>query len=401
MITFNNQQLDAIKLCVKWYFTESYRNNIFALAGLAGTGKSTVAKTIISVLGLQPSDVIFATFTGKASLVLRLKGNQSNTIHKTFYSVFKSAKAFSFSLKHHIPSNIKLIVIDEASMINQKMLDDISSFGCPVILLYDPGQLPAIFGANRYVTDPSLANVFLTQVMRQDDTSGILDLASMAREGTPLRIGKYKNSHVVNFNTVYDKLEKYDIVITYSNRLRRMVNAEIRKKLGYDTLYPIKGEKVLCLGNNYNYSFEFDDIPIYMINGMQGTVIADTEKEKFANVDVARLNFVPDFIYNTYGASKEHTFSIPCYREIFEQYLKDPSKQAFIETLYEEIDESVTSDICTIDYGYALTCHKSQGSEYDNVLVLVESKIPSNLYNKWLYTAITRAKKSVTVASVC
>jgi exodeoxyribonuclease-5 len=180
-----------------------------------------------------------------------------------------------------------------------------------------------------------------------------------------------------------------------------MVNAEIRKKLGYDTLYPMKGEKVLCLGNNYNYSFDFDDIPIYMINGMQGTVIADTEKEKFANVDVARLNFIPDFIYNSYGASKEHTFSIPCYREIFEQYLKDPSKQAFIETLYEEIDESVTSDICTMDYGYALTCHKSQGSEYDNVLVLVESKIPSNLYNKWLYTAITRAKKSVTVASVC
>lgn len=125
------------------------------------------------MLGLTNNDVVFATLTSKASLVLRLKGNPSNTIHKTFYSVYKSGKTFRFNLKRRINDNIRLIVIDEVSMVNINMLNDILSFGVPVIALGDCGQLSPIFGGN--IFDIRKPDVFLTMVMRQSDESGILE----------------------------------------------------------------------------------------------------------------------------------------------------------------------------------------------------------------------------------
>ena len=135
MITLNDQQLDAVKKCVRWYFTDSVYKHYFTIFGLAGTGKSTVLSIIIKMLGLNNQDVIFCTLTGKAALVLRMKGNPANTVHKTFYSVFKTRTSFGFNLKRHINPNIKLIVVDEVSMITEKMLQDILSFGIPTICL--------------------------------------------------------------------------------------------------------------------------------------------------------------------------------------------------------------------------------------------------------------------------
>ena len=139
MFKLNDQQLDAIKKLVKWYFCESIEKNVFTIFGIAGSGKSTVVNIAIKMLGLPLSDVIFCTLTGKASLVLRMKGNPSNTIHRTFYSTFKKGNSFLFSLKKKISSNIKLIVVDEVSMVTKKMLEDILSFGTPVLALGDPG----------------------------------------------------------------------------------------------------------------------------------------------------------------------------------------------------------------------------------------------------------------------
>ena len=94
MITFNDQQIEAIRKAIRWYFVDSFNQQCFTLGGLAGVGKTTVVNTIVHMLGLPSHDVIFATLTGKASLVLRLKGNPSNTIHSTFYSVYKSNNSF-------------------------------------------------------------------------------------------------------------------------------------------------------------------------------------------------------------------------------------------------------------------------------------------------------------------
>ena len=395
----NDQQLDAVKKCVKWYFCDSYKKRYFALMGWAGCGKSTVVNIIIKMLGLQLNDVIFCTLTGKASLVLRMKGNPSNTIHKIFYTTFKKGTSFMFSLKKRIPSNIQLIVIDEVSMVTEKMLQDILSFGVNVICLGDSGQLPPVGAPNFIIQDESKIDVQLTKVMRQDDSSGILDLATMVRNGISPEYGQYKMSRVCHLDEVLDKITSYDMVICYSNAMRRKLNYYIRKMLGYTSIYPQKGEKIICLMNNYNYNINYQDIPINIVNGMRGETLDSAKIVNEDNMELVKFEFVPDFLQDIIDPSL--TFTVKCFAEIFEQYQKNIEKEAFIEELYnDQIDAEALEDVCIIDYGYAATCHKLQGSEYDNVLVVVEDKIPSHIYNRWLYTAITRGKQSVTVATV-
>ena len=349
------------------------------------------------MLGIPLQNVIFCTLTGKASLVLRVKGNPSNTIHKTFYSVFKTRNSFGFHLKKHIDSSIKLIVVDEAAMVSQPMIEDILSFGTPVLFLGDHNQLPPIFGANKMMTLEN-ADVRLTQAMRQSDSSGILTLANMAINGEPMNIGQYGASKVVRYSDIYDKMQDYDIVLTYTNATRRVVNHIIRQHIGRTSVYPEKGDKILCKMNNYNYLVQYDDIPVYLINGMIGIV---NENAKIENdvTEYCRLNFTPDFL-TQYGDKDEYKFNVKCFADVFEQYTKDPRKEPFIQMLYDDsIDDDTLGEIGLIDFGYGVTVAASQGSEWKNVLVLASDfKGPVDTYKKWLYTAVTRGKESVTVA---
>lgn len=396
----NNQQLDAIKKVVKWYFCDSMYKNYCGVMGLAGTGKSTVVNIAIKMLGLPLSDVIFCTLTGKASLVLRMKGNPSNTIHRTFYSTFKKGNSFIFSLKKKIPSNIKLIVIDEVSMVTKKMLEDILSFGVPTLCLGDPGQLPPVGAPNMFMSNPELCDVFLTQVMRQDDTSGILELASLARNEQLPEYREYKASKVVYFNDIVETICDYDMVVCFSNKMRRTLNKFIRTKKGYTSIYPQKGEKIICLMNNYNYCIEYEDIPINIVNGMVGYCNQDAKIVNTNDMELVQIDFTPDFLMNK-NIMGNLNLKPKAFCEIFEQYEKDVSKEAFIEELYDDsIEDDKLGEVCMIDFGYAVSCHKSQGSEADNVLVVVEPNIPKHIFFRWLYTAITRAKKSITVATL-
>lgn len=401
MITLNDQQLDAVKKCVQWYFTDSVYKPYFTIFGLAGTGKSTVLSIIIKMLGLNNQDVIFCTLTGKAALVLRMKGNPANTVHKTFYSVFKTRTSFGFNLKKHIQPNIKLIVIDEVSMITEKMLQDILSFGIPTICLGDWFQLPCLGKLNFLIAEPEkYSDVFLSKPMRQDDSSGILQLASIVRNSQQLEYGTYNASKVVHFEEIGEKILDYDIVLCFSNAMRRKLNLYIRQLKGYTSIYPVKGERIMCLMNNYNYMIDYQDIPIYIINGMFGIVNEDSKIIEYNDLELIDLNFTPDFLTDK-NSDNNLILNPKCFCQIFEQYQKNPNKEAFIEELYNEnIDDDTLGDICMIDYGYAASVHKYQGSEADNVLLVVEDRIPSHIYFRWLYTGITRAKKSITVATM-
>jgi exodeoxyribonuclease-5 len=229
--------------------------------------------------------------------------------------------------------------------------------------------------------------------MRQSDSSGILDLAVKAINGEEIPFGQYKASKVVRLQDVIDDMYKYDMILTYSNATRRLVNRVVRNQLGFTSIYPQKGDKLLCLMNNYRYCIEYEDIPIYLINGLVGYAENDWQEIDYNGMSVGNFKFRPEFIEND-------CFDVKCFMEIFEQYTKDIKKDPFISELYDEnIDDESLGDIGMIDYGYGLTVHKSQGSEAKNVLVLASDfKGPPDVYNKWLYTAVTRAKESVTIA---
>ena len=276
MFTITSGQKNALAKSIEWYFSTDFdKKSIFIIAGYAGCGKTTIVKLMTELLGLSKNQVIYTAYTGKAVNVLRSKGNYANTIHKTFYNIYKSSNGkYTFKLKKELQRSVELIVIDEFSMLNDKFINDILSFNLPVVALGDPGQLTPIFGHNSYISNSDNIDVFLTEVMRQDSSSGILDLATMARNNEYIPYGNYKKSKVIRIDEV-DKLENYDMVLCYTNSTRRHLNSIIRKKLNYNSLLPLKNEKIICLKNNYYHSIEYKDLIIMPVNGLTCISLTD------------------------------------------------------------------------------------------------------------------------------
>jgi len=379
-MNLTKMQRTAIEKAIEWYYTESYKKQLFVIGGYAGTGKTFIVKLLIEILGLATYNVLFCAYTGKAVNVLRMRGNIAQTIHKSFYQIYNNNSILRFKLKKELPSIVKLIVIDEGSMINNKIVDDILSFKIPVIMLGDPGQLPPIFGRNTYMDEP---DVFLTEIMRQKDDNGILELATKARNNEKISFGTHKNTRVISFDKVTD-IEKYDIVLCWKNSMRIKMNSLIREKLGFTHIYPSRNEKLVCLNNNYVHEVTYNDIGIVIVNGLNCISLSDVQ-----NIDDEQDTFVlrykPDFI-----KENSYYFETRCNKSIFDN-IGDISKCNVAE---------IPQDIVNIDFGYSLTVHKSQGSEWDNVLVINDYGGSNDDYPKWLYTAITRSKKSITIASL-
>jgi exodeoxyribonuclease-5 len=379
MIILNDNQRDAIKKVIDWYY-HRYNNTktIFTICGRAGTGKTTLVNTLVNILGLTSYQVVFTSFTGKAVDVLRRKGCPANTIHKTFYTIRKINGKISFSRKKNLSSAIKLVVIDELSMVNDRMMDDILSFNIPIIGLGDHAQLPPIYGANKYISEP---DVVLEHIMRQKGDLGILDLAEMARKGQDIPFGDYAESKVIKVKDI-DNIEQYDIILCWKNVTRQNLNVTIRSRLGYSAPYQLYGEKLICLKNNYVHLLEYEDTPVFLVNGMDLISHGNVSLDKDDIKDSFELSYAPSYINNLLFTTKVH-------KGLFDVYT---SGKNYIITGDED------ENIVFLDFGYAYTVHKSQGSEFDNVLIIDEFKGASDIYAKWLYTAITRAKKSVTIA---
>jgi exodeoxyribonuclease V len=374
-------QREAIQKAFLWYYNDTDTKKIFVIAGVAGSGKSTVANLLVNILGLENFQVLYVAPTGKAASGLRMKGCAANTIHKTFYLIHKIDGKIVFSKKKAIPSMVKLIVIDELSMVNAKMMEDIISFGTPIIGLGDPCQIPPIYGENPYIKN---YDVFLDQVKRQNGTSGILDLAQKARFGENIPLGIYKESKVITFADIHD-IESYDIVICWKNSTRRELNKIIREKLGHRSIYPEKNEKILCLKNNYTHIIDTDnDIPIMLVNGL-GLV---SSNDAIVTDDCLNMEYYTDF-------AKDKPFNTRVSKVIFDNY-----KDMEATDIPDEYFVGLPEDIAILDFGYAVSCHKSQGAEWNNVLYIDEFKGSKDMYQRMLYTGITRAKQSITVARI-
>lgn len=382
MILTQSQKL-AIEKTLNWYYYDTDKKNMFVIAGYAGTGKTTIVKIIIDLLGLNKYNVLYVAFTGKATNILRIKGNMAFTIHKTFYNIYKNSHGkIQFNRKNNLSSTIKLIVVDELSMINDKMIDDIISFNIPIIALGDPGQLPPIFGGNRFIDN---SDIFLTEIMRQTDESGILTLATMARENKQIKIGSYGNSKVVETGTLKD-LSIYDVILCWKNETRQFINANMRNFYNYKSRYPVKGEKLICLKNNYFHEIDYFDIPIFLVNGLNCVALSDSVLKDKSDTTLL-IEYKPDFITND-----AMFFMTKCYKHIFDSYVEKIPKDV-------EVDPD-DDEIVYLDYGYALTVHKSQGSEWNKVLIVDDYAGSKEVYQKWLYTAITRGKHSITLGRI-
>lgn len=398
-------QEKGLKIAVERY---KQREPYTVIAGYAGTGKSTLVSHIVDALGLYPFDVCYIAFTGKAALVLKEKGcSNSMTAHRLLYhSKERPDGTFEHTPRKRLEDNYRLIVVDEVSMIPADMWELLLSHGVHVIALGDPGQLPPIDGESKLLSRP---HVFLDEVVRQAQDSEIIRLSMDIREGVSLK--PYKGNEVIiiskkQLNDFY--YSGADQIIAATNATRNDINWKCRKiKFGNDVpRYPIDGEKVICLKNYWNVLSNCGDIldkhicdtDIWEENIWRIDEILDSG-DPLINGMIGKLSNIK-FQHNVpkYEDTMEADFSISdkdTFSKLFMDYkLFAESKQTINRDNWEKF-RGVAKPML-FDYAYCITCHKSQGSEFDKVLVFNEH-MKSTDHSRWLYTAATRAKKKLII----
>lgn len=385
------EQEQLRKEVVKWYKNFPYGKPYYYYSGAAGTGKTTVARAIIDELGLKNDEYIACAYVGKAVLVLLRTGLPATTIHSLIYvprteTVFETQfdefgnphrvkrHKTGFMLKNNLPRSIKLIIEDEGGMVNDQMQRDLQSFGIPILMMGDQNQLPPVFGKNSIMDNPDFV---LHQIMRQEEGNPIVHLSQCILNGTPIDYGTYGNSHVVSsFDLNHSLLTDYDAILCVRNKTREYLNDSIRYEiLGYDDRIPREGDKVICRKNNWDEELD----GIYLTNGLVGN-LTNINKSSLHR-DILYASFTPDFMDESFDKLT-----------LDYKYMKSPWD---VRKGYSNMMDRSRPKKNLFEYGYAITVHLSQGSEYSRVLFIDEEYRDHVKKRKLQYTAVTRAKDSI------
>ena len=389
------KQEQGLKIAIERFKS---KEKFTVIGGYAGTGKSTLVKFIINALqqyGVDPeADVCYAAFTGKATQVLQKKGNpNTSTLHKLLYkSIPKQTGGYIRIPKKRGEIEYKVIVVDEVSMAPMTLMQQLFKHGIYLICLGDPFQLPPINSKedNHLLDNP---HIFLDEVMRQAAESEIIRLSMHVREGNPLETFQCDNQQVqvITKNDVVTGMYEWaDQIICATNNTRININNNMRKLRGFSDA-PQENDKVISLSNHWDifstghapltngsigYLKEFTVqsiyLPKYIYNGSLEVMIATVETEDKDIFTGLTLDY--NFLINN-----KKTLSP-------QQEYKLLKNKRYMDPPFD------------FTYGYAITCHKAQGSEWQKLLVF-EEKFPFDKeeHRRWLYTAITRASEKLVI----
>lgn len=407
-LQFSPKQAKALDAIARW-LRDPNGKQTFYLAGVAGSGKSTLVEHIVKDL---TGRIVYMAPTGKAALVMRRKNcPDAKTVHQVIYKpagdppskaqieklreeikrlyaakeagatatadkLVEQLKRFEEARKHKGPRfnlNIdselrysKLGVVDEASMISKPMGFDLESFGTKLLVIGDPAQLPPVYGAGYFTSREP--DAFLDEIHRQALDSPILRLADLARHGKSLPVGQIgPGVDVRKYGdpSLEARAMAAEIILVGRNRTRHACNTKIRRLLGRgDEPAPVKDDRVICLRNNHERG---------LLNGSTWVVEScypDLESMT-ANIEVRSTE------------DKDH---VGCSTWLHPFMARE-----------EELDDLNSRDHESFAYSYAITTHKSQGSAWNDVLVFDESEQFGSDRHRHIYTSITRAIKSLTV----
>lgn len=374
---YTQDQINALQIIKDWWNTFN-RQQCLMLSGAAGTGKTTLISKLPKELSTrnQYVNISYATLTAKAALVLRNKGIPASTIHSLIYDTKIKEDPITHRVKYFFTRKTvlgcDLVVIDEASMVSDQLYADLKSFGKPIIFIGDKFQLPPINSEFNSMEDKFLS-YSMTQIVRQKADNLIIAMATKLRNRQQTPFMKHHqftkiSKKFFDLNT----MSNYDQIITGKNKTRIQLNKFYRKDiLHYNKEIPVLGDKVIFLKNNYQD---------FVFNGQQVILDKDLQpigKDKYTMIgtDIVSkqgvcVDIVTDFI-NTLPTDVQ-------------------------QKKYNKIVKSKTCNL--IDFAYVISCHKSQGSQWNNVLIMDDYFFYGNeeMRYRWLYTAVTRASQSVT-----
>lgn len=359
-------QQDKALLAVKHWLADPKAPQIFRLFGFAGTGKTTLAKEMAAMVDGQ---VLFMCFTGKAALVLKKKGCAgASTIHSMIYKPEEDPITGETEFRLNPDSEVgsaRLVIVDEVSMVGPELGQDLSSYGTKILVLGDPFQLPPIKGEGFFTAQEP--DILLTEIHRQAQDNPIIRMSMEVRDGRVLQLGAYGDSRVITRAQldVADVLYA-DQVLVGRNRTRQQYNARIRQLKNLEGERPVMGDRLVCLKNNRTKG---------LLNG------GLWEPKKFGEPHPARV--------------KMTVASLDDPQAIIPVEVETPIE--FFRGTEDELPWPAKKKADQFTFGWALTCHKSQGSQWDHVFVNDESSVFREDAPKWLYTAITRAAERVTI----
>ncbi len=409
--TLTADQQEAAALIEAWY--HHLNTQIFVLCGYAGTGKTFLVDYVVRALGLAAGEsAAFVAPTGKAASVLIQSGVPATTVHSLIYTreedieVDENGEVISeqflrFVKKESIDSKIKLIVLDETSMVSDDVLRDLLSFGVKCLCCGDPAQLPPVGGSNTLLSTPVIT---LKEIVRQERDNPIVRLAARVRAGERPAYGEDGCVSVIPRRALDADARRAlftqaDQIIVGTNRTRAMINREVRAIRGIspDRVLPQDGEKIICTLNDWSKPLD-ERGNFHLVNGIIGRCYRVREQLD----GLGQLDFQPDFL-------AERVEDLPFDTGVFVrgQYYHGYGNRACLLTngilVHENNREMLRrfkvrreDTVCRFEFAYAVTCHKAQGSEYDFVVVIDESGYFED-GKEWLYTAVTRAKKRLVI----
>lgn len=354
-LTLTNDQARALTAIRAWQ--RSPAQQIYKIDGFAGCGKSTMVPLVASECG---GDVAILAPTGKAASRLSQIGCDARTLHSFLYGAPQVADdgTLRFALKREcVLDGADLVIVDESSMIDSKLGKDLVSLGIPIVAIGDPAQLPPIAGPAFFDGTP---DALLRQVTRQATGSPVIALATKIRAGKRLAFGEYGTSKIIDTDDLDDsELLTADQIIAGTNATARRLISKVRRMQGRRSPLPERGDRLICLKNDWQAG---------LLNGAQFRV---------RDVGVRRGDRMTLALEPEDGG---------------------PVRLQVIETAnFHTPQPDMRRVLPPFAFANAITCHKSQGSQWPRVVVFDESRVFGEHRSRWLYTSVTRASDSVTV----
>lgn len=428
------------------FITNKNQNEIFVLKGYAGTGKTTVISTIVNNLAEINKKSVLLAPTGRAAKVIANYSNKiASTIHKKIYFPKKTAGGgVSFTMQQNKHKNT-FFIVDESSMIsdtetdsklyqNGSLLEDLISYvysgtNCKMILLGDTAQLPPInldispaldIDTLSLHFDKMVKSIELDEVMRQEENSGILHNATVLREllndafVTDFKFDLKPFKDVIRLTDGYDiqdainsSYSNYSIedtaFIVRSNKRANQYNQQIRTRILDKESDLSTGDFLMVVKNNYFWLKDSDEAG-FIANGdivevLEIFSIQELYGFKFAKVKIRMIDYPKQVPLETVvlldttvseSASLSYEQSNSLYQEVMKDYEDEPNKYK----RFQKVKENAYFNALQVKFSYAITCHKSQGGQWNTVFI-EKPYLPNGMdrdYVRWLYTAMTRAK---------
>ncbi|MCX7548001.1 AAA family ATPase [Xanthomarina sp. F1114] len=443
------QKQEIVLLQLSEFIFSKDPNALYLLKGYAGTGKTTIVGTIVSNLWKIKKSAVLMAPTGRAAKVIsNYSGKEAFTIHKKIYFPKKEkGGSVKFVMQPNKHKNT-IFIVDEASMIpdtpgeskfveNGSLLDDLmqyvySGFNCKLLLIGDTAQLPPVkLDLSPALDDRTLSlnynkqvsKMELDEVVRQEQDSGILANATHLRETLT---GSFFDSFKFDLNNYTDivrLVDGYEImdaindaysqlgneetaIIVRSNKRANLYNEQIRNRILFNENELTTGDYLMVVKNNYFWVKPTTEAG-FIANGdiievLEIFNIIDLYGFRFAEVKIRMVDypkmrpFETVLLLDTISAetpSLTYEDSNRLYQEVMKDYQNETSNYK----KFLSVKKNKYFNALQVKFSYAITCHKSQGGQWNTVFV-EHPYLPEGInkdYLRWLYTAVTRAKEKL------